>query len=142
LAMTKLACDGEPRFVASDYERLIPPPSYAVNVMRALTLERPAVSFTLLLGADNFDILTQWKDIDTLLATVPIVVGGRSGKGESVLAEDLIARHPGRLRKVATPLIDIASTDLRHRVAHGRPIRFRTPPAVEDYILNHRLYRT
>jgi nicotinate-nucleotide adenylyltransferase len=39
------------------------------------------------------------------------------------------------------PLIDLSSTDLRHRAATGQSLRFRTPRAVEKYIETHGLYK-
>jgi nicotinate-nucleotide adenylyltransferase len=44
-------------------------------------------------------------------------------------------------RTVAVPLIGIASSDLRRRVAEGRSIRYQVPRGVEAYIEAQRLYR-
>ncbi len=43
--------------------------------------------------------------------------------------------------QVEMPLIELSSSDLRQRVEEGRSIRFRTPRAVEQFILAQRLYR-
>ncbi len=43
---------------------------------------------------------------------------------------------------VAIPLIDIASRDLRKRVAEGKSIRFLVPRAVEEYVRDRNLYRS
>ena len=45
------------------------------------------------------------------------------------------------LQAAATPLIDIASRDIRRHVAEGKSIRDLVPAAVEDYIRDHHLYR-
>ena len=42
----------------------------------------------------------------------------------------------------ARPRMEISATDLRKRVAEGRPIRYQTPEAVVTYIQEHRLYRS
>jgi len=39
------------------------------------------------------------------------------------------------------PQLDISATDLRQRVAEGRPIKYQIPEAVEEYITQHGLYR-
>ncbi len=54
----------------------------------------------------------------------------------------LAAEAPLRLRVVRAPLIDVASRDLRQRVALQRSIRFLVPRAVECYINEKKLYRT
>jgi nicotinate-nucleotide adenylyltransferase len=56
-----------------------------------------------------------------------------------------VARHyPGREDRftfLPGPELDIASTDIRARVAAGRSIRDLAPEPVVDYIEAHRLYR-
>ncbi|MDQ6939268.1 MAG: nicotinic acid mononucleotide adenylyltransferase, partial [Verrucomicrobiota bacterium] len=37
--------------------------------------------------------------------------------------------------------IDISATEIRKRVASGRSIRYLVPPAVEEIIAHHQLYR-
>jgi nicotinate-nucleotide adenylyltransferase len=38
------------------------------------------------------------------------------------------------------PAVDISSSDLRHRVREGLPIKYQVPPGVEEYIYSHGLY--
>ena len=45
-----------------------------------------------------------------------------------------------RLRLIPSALIDISGTDIRRRVAAHESIRYRAPPAVEQYIRAHNLY--
>ncbi|HCJ32999.1 MAG TPA: hypothetical protein DHV65_01695 [Ktedonobacter sp.] len=52
-------------------------------------------------------------------------------------------RLPGlkqRLLMMPAPQLEISATDLRQRIAQGRPIKYQTPEAVEHYISEHRLY--
>ena len=50
-------------------------------------------------------------------------------------------RGSDRVRHLDMPMIQISSTGIRRRVREGRPIRYLVPPAVEDYIGSHELYR-
>jgi len=43
--------------------------------------------------------------------------------------------------QVEMPVVELSSTDLRERAAAGRSLRFRTPRAVEQYIMAQGLYR-
>ncbi len=56
----------------------------------------------------------------------------------------LESRLPGsrqRLLLVETPQFDISASDLRLRVAEGRPIKYQIPENVEQYIMQYGLYR-
>ena len=48
---------------------------------------------------------------------------------------------PLRLQLIQAPLIDIASRDLRARIAQGRSVRYMIPRAVEAYVAEKGLYR-
>ena len=39
------------------------------------------------------------------------------------------------------PGLDISSSDIRQRVAAGKPIKYLLPPGVEEYIFEQGLYR-
>ena len=45
-----------------------------------------------------------------------------------------------RMRLVVSPLIDIASREIRQRVAAGQTVRFLVPRSVEEYIREKNLY--
>ena len=45
------------------------------------------------------------------------------------------------MRLIWTPGVAISSTELRARVAEGKPIRYLVPDAVIDYVERHQLYR-
>jgi nicotinate-nucleotide adenylyltransferase len=45
------------------------------------------------------------------------------------------------VERVASPGLDISSTDVRRRVREGRSVRYLVPDAVADYIAKRGLYR-
>ena len=75
---------------------------------------------------------------------MPVVVR-RAGSPEPAL--DVLSDLVGTQRlalfrkcQVTMPIVDLASTDIRQRVACAQSIRYRTPRAVEKYIETHGLY--
>jgi len=147
LAMLELAIASNPYFSISlvDLER--PGPSYTVETLHLLRQQwsaRTAIYF--IIGGDSLeDLLTWYEPARILVQLTALVAVQRPGYEEAADYRDTLeARLPGikqRLIIVQAPQLDISATDLRRRVAEGRPIKYQTPEAVEHYIIEHGLYR-
>ena len=130
LALIELAIRDHPAFVASDIELQRPGPSYSVETVRLLRRRLPAAKLFLLIGEDMLAV--RWLAWDELKRLCTIVSARRPG-----------APRPAPTRGItwlAMPQVDIASTDIRRRLASGRSIRYLVPPPVERYLLRHQLY--
>jgi nicotinate-nucleotide adenylyltransferase len=139
--MVKLAIDGNPLFELSRLDLDRPAPSYTADLLRSLAAPHRSLFFVV--GADILPELPRWREPDEILRLACLIVVSRPG-APAPDVEALEARLPGigrRLEVVDIPGLAIASRDLRHRVRRGQPIRYLTPPAVERYIAEHRLYR-
>lgn len=134
-AMTAAVLADEPRLVACDRELLMPQPSYTYLTMRALTAEHPDRRFTLIIGADNWQCLSQWRNHDELLANYPIAVYPRTGYRVDV------AQLPPGVCYYDLPLIDISSTDIRRRIHDGLPFAHLLPRQAAEVIMRRGLYR-
>jgi nicotinate-nucleotide adenylyltransferase len=138
--MTELAVDGDPRLRVSRVDVDREGPTYSVDTVAALRAELGAdASISLVLGADALAGITGWHRADELIAdpAVSFVVYARRGSD----VEPPEALDPARLERLDGPLVDVSSTDVRARVAAGRPIRYLVPDAVEDHVRAHGLYR-
>lgn len=136
--MTTLAITGQPAFRVVPIERELPPPNYTADTLAELHRRHPGTEFALILGADSYLDLPNWHDPARVAAQAELVIVGRPGFFETV-AEVVRGRFPARF--LETPLIGIASRDLRRRVAEGKSIRFEVPRAVEEYIREKGLYQ-
>ena len=97
----------------SDFEFALPRPSYTANTLRKLEQAYPEHRFALLIGQDNWNIRTQWREWDAIQARYPIYVYPRGNKGwEQVERETKGLNAEIHLLKGA-PLYDISSTQLR-----------------------------
>jgi len=115
-----------------------PGPSFTVDTLRALHSRDPRAELFLVVGADSLRDLPLWREPRAILDEATLAVARRPG---SPAAARLPAGFRGRLRRLQGPAVDIASSDLRARVARGASIRFQVPAAVERIVRARGLYR-
>lgn len=143
LAMVELAIASNPAFRLSRIDVDRSGPSYTVGTLERLRCELgPEAQLWFVMGADSLaDILT-WRDPPRLLQLARIAAAGRPDApppDPSVLEEALPGARE-RIDLVQVPLLQISASDLRARIAQGRPIKYLVPDAVERYIAEHGLY--
>ena len=131
LELVQAAVGGDPRFEVDDEELRRPGPSWTIDTLRALSERRPGSRLFLLLGTDQFSEFGTWRDPDGIRRLAEVAVLSRAG--EAPASEGCIS--------VPVTRIDVTSTDIRQRVAEGRPIRYLVPAAVEALIGRYGLYR-
>ena len=143
--MLELAISGNPGFAIDPLENDRPGPSYTVATLEAMTA-RGDGELWLIMGADSLVDLPMWYEPRRILELAGVLVVGRPGspepdEGSLRRALEMPADFPLRLQFVESPLIAIASRDLRARFADGRSVRYMAPRAVEAYIEDKGLYR-
>lgn len=120
--------------------------SYTIDTVAEFLHERPDDELFLMIGSDAFAQIRQWHRPAELLSRIMPLVFRRGGDPEidwSVL-DGLVA--PQRIdairsRSVELPMIEVSSSEIRARIASGRPIRYRVPHAIEAFIAAENLYR-
>ena len=128
LEMARLALKDEPHLVASDYEFHLPRPSYTWNTLQHLSKDYPQHRFTLIIGADNWQLFSRWRNSRDILANYSVVIYPRDGYpvDETTL--------PPNVRLVKTRLYNMSSTLVRQLLAEGKSVRRYLPPKVIDFI--------
>ena len=148
--MVKEAIAGYPKFKVSDIECSLPLPSYTIDTLRTLQKMYPECLFHLIIGADSWHNINQWKDAQALMNEFPILIYPRKNHEHT---DDLQIPHNHResipidncplsivhcklphIRKMEAPLIDISSSFIRAAIREGKDIRFFLPEAVRDYV--------
>ena len=142
LRMCELATADNPRFDVLGVELNRPPPSYTMDTIAEVRELYPGRELTIIVGADLAAELEEWRAIEELLTAVRMIVVERPGAVE----KDLIALAASlgvgsdRLRRHRTAGLDISSTDIRARIAAGRPYRYYLHRAVWSHIEEFALY--
>jgi nicotinate-nucleotide adenylyltransferase len=133
LELLRAAVVGDPRFEIDDIELGRGGPSWTVDTLRAFRGRWPEAQLFLLVGMDQFAEFASWREPDEIARLARIAVLSRAGAA---------APSGGVAVAVEVTRIDIASTEIRRRVAAGLPVRYLVPSAVEALIERYGLYRT
>jgi nicotinate-nucleotide adenylyltransferase len=123
LELVRLAVDGVEGIAASAVEVERPGPTYTVDTLEALA--SPGRELFLILGADLPAALPSWHRSERIRELATLVVVARAG--------ERYAEPPGggwRVERVDIPRLDVSSTDIRTRLAGGRPIDGLVPVPV------------
>jgi len=151
IEMVKLAIGGNPYFDLDTREIDRGGVSYTLDSVRSIQEELVRNEDTetelfLLMGADVLKDIAKWHQPKQLFQLITPCVISRGGFGDPdwehlapfMSEERFLAAK--RLH-VATPQVDISSTNLRSRIRKGLSIRYQVPPSVYAYLLAQSLYQ-
>lgn len=132
-AMVQAALQGTEGLVASDREIRRGGASYTLDTLQEL-VEAGAEDIHLILGRDAAAAMETWQEPERIAELAHLVVVNRPGEAGAL---------PQRWRwtEVEIPAIGISSTELRERIATGRPVDGLIPAAALAYLRERRLYR-
>ncbi len=147
LTMIRLSLQDLPACDVDDYELLCPSPGYTLHTIRHFReIFGTNTLLFWLIGADSIQELIHWYKITELLDECLIVSMYRAGYKTpdysalvSVFGENRVRILQSHI--VKTSLINISSTDIRHRLASGETIRDLVHPDVLTYLHTRQLYR-
>jgi len=131
LQMARNALTGEPYIQVCDYEFRLPRPSYTWNTLQAMKQDFPDREFVLLIGGDNWERFPHWYRADDIVHDYRLIVYPRRG---SYITQDVL---PPNVTIVEADLLDISSTDIRHRVRHHLPIEGLVPESILEAVLEN-----
>lgn len=119
---------------ASDLELGRPGPTYTADTLHELRRLEPECELFLVVGSDAARGLDTWERSDEVRDLATIAVMTRPNH------EDEVPPADWHWVRVEVPQIELSSTDIRERVASGRPIKFLVPDPVRHLIDERRLY--
>lgn len=130
LRLARKALEGVSGISVSDSEFHMPRPSYMWHTLRHLSETNPDVSFTLIIGADNWLDFDRWYRSRDIIAAFNVIIFPREGYPVDA------TKLPQGVCLVNTPLFPISSTEIRQKVAHGESITGLVPAAIEEDVMH------
>lgn len=146
-----------PAFFVDDIEIKRGGKSYTIDTVMELRKQYDAKDLYLIIGADNFETFSEWKDWKKILTEINLVVTTRPGyeipEAESDFPDYLttligesdfgaVELTTGRsIEFITLDDLDISSSELRKKLRIGRTTEKFLPLSVESYIKSNKLYR-
>lgn len=135
LEMARLVAEDCASAEVSDFETRLPVPSYTIDTLRALRDAYPRHQFKWVIGSDNWEIISQWRESESILREFGVLVYERPGypvTGQLPQGVELIKD---------APLALISSTFIRQSIKESKNLNFFVPDKVLKYIEKHKLYQ-
>lgn len=143
LRMVELAIKDNSGFAISTLEMERSGTSFTVDTIQYLVDHFPGVIFYFIMGMDSLLLMDTWHNYRKLAILCRFIIVTRPGyrldRTEPRLAK-LPEQFWDQAHLLEIPGMDISSTDIRERIAAGRPIGYLVPGTVEAYIREHGLY--
>lgn len=134
LELVELSIEAYPQFKASNIEFNLPQPSYTIDTLSYLKEKHSKHEFALIVGSDNLNSFTKWKNYEFLLQNHELYVYPRPGfKDEDV-------KLAGTIHIVPAPLMEVSSSFIRQAIKEKKEIPFFLPSPAYQYIKEMHFY--
>lgn len=141
--MTRLAVASNPYFDVSTLEVERKGLSYTIDTVKDIKRLYGAEKIYFITGADAVMEIITWKEAEQLLSMCTFIAATRPGYDLHQLADTLKLLPKAVLKNILpleVPALSISSSDIRKRVKEGKSIKYLLPEAVEEYVLQTRIY--
>ena len=142
LNMARLAFESDPHFEVSDIEIQKAKQgitNYTVDTLIDLydQYKDDFIKIYLIVGIDNLIEFPKWKNPNKLFLISEVIVMNRPG----YLVQDVDDEFSRKARYLSVPMLEISSTDIRHRIRENKSVKYLLKPEVEEYVINNKLYK-
>ena len=136
-AMVSAAVADTPGLEAIDIEIQEGGTNFTLDTLRTLKRNMPDATFSVIIGADQWEKLPRWQRIEELVKETEFLVLARPGHQLSPPPKltDL------RMRSFDTRKFEVSSSEVRNRIRDHLPFQELVPPPVASIITQRKLYR-
>ncbi|MEO7175257.1 MAG: nicotinate (nicotinamide) nucleotide adenylyltransferase [Saprospiraceae bacterium] len=135
LHLVNLAIGNNMHLKATDIEFSLPKPSYTIDTLTYLAEKHPDKTFCPIIGSDNLDSFTRWKNYEMLIERYQFYVYSRPGYEAGIYRG-----HP-KFSFFEAPMMDISATYIRQCIQSGKSVEYLVPDAVFADLEQSGLYR-
>jgi nicotinate-nucleotide adenylyltransferase len=132
--MVRAAIDDNFKLEVSDAEFHLPKPSYTIHTLAHLTEKHPDKEFKVIIGEDNLENFSKWKNHEQIIEQYGLYVYPRPN-----VTNPELRRHP-HVTMIDAPLLDISATYIRNCIKNNKSIRYLVPEAVDRIIRSKQFY--
>lgn len=132
--MVRAAVYDSYKLEVTDIEFHLPKPSYTIHTLVHLREKHPEKEFKVIIGEDNLESFTRWKNHEVILNDYGLYVYQRPNAQPSPLKT-----HPN-VKVVDAPMLDISATFIRNCIRNKQSIRYLVPDPVEEMIRTKGFY--
>jgi nicotinate-nucleotide adenylyltransferase len=143
LELIDASIEGNDHFISSDYEIKKPGNTYTCETLTELNDLYPDEELYFIIGEDSVYNIESWKNPQTIFDSCVLVVAPRGHEPDERLigiTEYLKEKYEARICLLNTPDIDISSSMIRERIAHGKSIRYYVTDKVDALIKEKKYY--
>lgn len=141
--MIKRILHYNPAFTLSSYEILKEGPSYTIETLEYWDdVVKGELYF--ILGFDSVLEVETWRRGHDILSKYPLITARRPGSDDRegmAKIEALRSKYKANITVLDMLPVDASSTEIRNRIKAGLSISDMVVPEVEEYIIEHKLYR-
>ncbi len=126
LRMVKTAIADYPKFTVSDVEFRLPKPSYTIDTLLELRRQDSDTQFALIIGGDNLQNFSNWKNVDAITEMCEVWVYPRPNY--SLQDAPALGNRVKILQDA--PMVEVSSTVIRRAKREGKDLRYFLPQRV------------
>lgn len=137
--MVNLSIASNEHFFSSTVEIDREGQTYTIDTLKQLKEQNEEYELYFIIGQDAMKLIHTWKDYEMLFDYANFIVVSRM----SYDPNDIKMANPNHLKKIQfadTPVIEISSTEIRHKVRQKESIKYMVDQLVEKYIYKEKLY--
>lgn len=132
-SMLQIAFEKHKNILPKDVEKNLQSPNYSIDTLEYLKAKNAKNIFSVIIGNDNMDKFTTWKEYNRIIENHKIYVYPR----KSLLGESKMVHQ--NIHYLKGPYIDVSATGIRKSIAANQVSNLKIHPKVFKYLTSNNI---